>query len=106
MPELPPDLVPFVNILGVVVAAVLIGHRYYKSWVTASVGQKPPPEVQIVGGALADRTAMRGLEEALLRLATAIERTTEFHEQRDRERGHAQEIADLKREIERLRYSR
>jgi hypothetical protein len=106
MPELPPDLVPFVNILGAVVAAVLIGHRYYKSWSASAASQKPPPEVQIVGGALADRTAMRGLEEALLRLAAAIERTIEAQEQRDRDRGHAQEIADLKREIERLRYNR
>jgi hypothetical protein len=106
MPELPPDLVPFINILGVIVAGVLIGHRYYKSYVAAAAEkeQKPSAEVQIVGGALADRAAMAGLQGAIERLCGVLERLIEEQERRDRERGHAAEVADLRREIERLRY--
>jgi hypothetical protein len=107
MPELPPDLVPFINILGVIVAGVLIGHRYYKSYVAASATEKeakPSAEVQIVGGALADRVAMAGLQGAIERLCDVLERLIEEQERRDRERGHAAEVAELRREIERLRY--
>jgi hypothetical protein len=107
MPELPPDLVPFINILGVIVAGVLIGHRYYKSYVAGAEKEaKPSPEVQIVGGALADRAAMAGLQGAIERLCDVVERLIEEQERRDRERGHAAEVADLRREIERLRYQR
>lgn len=106
MPELPPDLVPFINILGVLVAGVLIGHRYYKSYIAAESQQKPSAEVQIVGGALADRAAMAGLQSAVERLCEVLEQLIEEQERRDRERGHAAEVAELRREIERLRYQR
>jgi hypothetical protein len=108
MPELPPDFVPFVNVIGLIVAGWLIGQRYYKSWLAAAAEkeQKPSAEVQIVGGALADRAAMAGLQGAIERLCDVLERLIEEQERRDRERGHAAEVAELRREIERLRYQR
>lgn len=65
--------------------------------------------MQIVGGALADRAAMQlvadsngALARAIDRLSDIVEQFAEEQERRDWERDHTHEIADLRRQIDRL----
>lgn len=108
MPEIPPSLIPYVNVLTVLFTAAILAQQYARRF--RSPDRPPaPPEVQIVGGALADRSAMQMVAESNRELGKAIDRLTDVIEQfaadqerRDRDRDHAQEIGELRRQIDRL----
>jgi hypothetical protein len=92
MPELPPELAPYINILGVIVAAIVIGLSYAKKFLASDTDtKKPSPAVEIVGGALADRQAMLELSRSIDDLTVAVSKSNELRERR----AHVDEIEEL-----------
>lgn len=109
---LPPHLLPLVYGIAVVTAGLLIGWRYARAR-GLPPALTPSPDVVITGGALADRTSMQDLAQAVREQTIAITRLAEMigrqiaaaeeRAEREMEREHRAEVAELEREILRLR---
>jgi hypothetical protein len=78
LPELPPETAPWVTAVGVIVAGVLVGWKYFKVLISSEKPSAVSPEVQIVGGALADRTATMELVRAIDGLTAQIKISNEL----------------------------
>lgn len=93
----PPEYQNVITFLGLIGAAMLVAWRYATGFLKP-LPASTSPEVQVVGGALADRAAME-------RLATAIDRVGDLLEEMIamRERHHAAEdLALLHRRLDDL----
>ena len=94
---IPPEFQPAIPLLGLLVAAVIVGYRYATKFLKPSP-PSPSPEVQVVAGALADRAAMERLAETLDRIGDLLE---DFIEQQDRHHA-ADDLTLLHRRLDEL----
>ena len=101
----PPEYQNVITFLGLIGAAILVAWRYATGFLKPPAA---PPEVQVVGGALADRGAMERLAESIDRVGDLLEafmaQQERHHAADDLATVHRRldDMADLRRALEEL----